>query len=386
MNVVRDVMNQIGTPSQGISVVVPTRNRSQYIEPLLLSLDEASRNYPGPCEVILVDDSSPSEATVIKGICTRYGARLVKGTSSVRQKRNLGIEIAQYPIILFVDSDCVATPQLYVQHANTYLESAQDVAGVVGITNFVGRDSFMWQVILRTQYLNAFSFAKRMDYLPWATCSNTSYRRDVLVELHGFETNFPFRLGGDDTDLGIRVNKAGYRLKSNPQAEVNHTRATWDNFVAIWRRAFRWGRMDVYVYFRRHKDRVVFGFPKFSHVFVALGLISLAQSFLTNDFRHLLLPILWAGIVLVTMAIQTTLIARERWYFVVHELLADVLGLAFEFGSFLEGVRCGEWGVLYKTVQRGPVLSSTQQQFMFQPWAMWLGVLAVVFIQTLAIR
>ncbi len=382
-------MSNMENIKQGITVVIPTRNRSKYIEPLLSSLDGAAQNFQGSSEVILIDDSTPKEALVIAEVSKRYGARFLPGSASVRQKRNLGIENAQYSIVLFVDSDCEATPDLYIQHAKTYLEldkTEENVAGVVGVTNFVGPDSFMWQVIQRTQYLNAFSFAKRMEYAPWATCSNTSYRRDVLIELGGFETNFPFRLGGDDSDLGIRLNKAGYRIKSNPQAEVNHTRATWNNFLAIWKRAFRWGRMDVHLYFKRHKDRVIFGFPKFSNVFMALVVISIIQSALTLNILNIFWPLLWAAIFLITMAIQTTIVANEKWHFIIHELIADILGLAFEFGTVLEGIRSGEWAVLIKAVQRGPILASIQQQFSFQPWAMWLAILVVVLIQGLLLK
>ena len=274
-------MNDIESVELGITVVIPTRNRSKYIEPLLSSLKVAANNFQGSSEVILIDDSIPKEALIIEEICKRYGARFYPGSTSVRQKRNLGIEKAQYSIVLFVDSDCEAKPDLFIQHAKTYMElceSEKNVAGVVGVTNFVGPDSFMWQVIQRTQYLNAFSFAKRTEYAPWATCSNTSYRRDVLIELGGFETEFPFRLGGDDADLGIRLNKAGYRIKSNPQAEVDHTRATWNSFLAIWKRAFRWGRMDVHLYYRRHKDRIIFGFPKFSNVFIVIDRANVYQA------------------------------------------------------------------------------------------------------------
>ena len=382
-------MNNLENERLGITVVIPTQNRSQYIESLLSSLDEAARSFQGRSEVILIDDSTPTEALLIEEACKRHGTRFFTGGPSVRQKRNLGIEMAQYSIVLFIDSDCEATPGLFFQHAKTYLELEKfnkNVAGVVGITNFVGPDSFMWQVIERTQYLNAFSFANRMEYVPWATCSNTSYRRDVLKELGGFETNFPFRLGGDNSDLGIRLNKAGYRIMSNPQAEVNHTRATWNNFMAIWKRAFRWGRMDVHLYFRRHKDRLIFGFPKFSNVFIALIMIAIIQLVLTLNWLCLLWPLLWAMIFLIIVAIQTTIAANEKWWFMIHELIADILGLAFEFGTIFEGIRSGEWDVLIKAVQRGPILASTQQQFFFQPWAMWLSILVVTFIQGLLLK
>jgi len=236
-------------------------------------------------------------------------------------------------------------------------------------------------VIQHTQYLNAFSFAKRMTYVPWATCSNTSYLRAVLLSVNGFETNFPFNLGGDDSDLGIRLNKAGYRLKSNPQAEVNHSRATWNSFSAVWRRAFRWGRMDLHLYFRRHNNQVIFGFPKFSNILLALFAIAILQSIITLNPLNLIWPLIWAGVYLLAMAFYGVVIAKEKWSSIFHELVANILRLASEFGLIYEGIKCGEWSVLIKAVQRGPILPTTQQQFSFQPWAMWLAILMIMLIQ-----
>jgi glycosyltransferase involved in cell wall biosynthesis len=373
----------------GISVVIPTHNRFEYIEPLLTSLSAAASNFPEGSEVILIDDSNLDVSSAIEDACKFHGARFFMGGASVREKRNLGIENAKYSIVLFVDSDCIVTPDLFLEHAKTYKElnvEEKNVAGVVGVTNFVGPDSFMWQVIKRTQYLNAFNFAERMEFVPWATCSNTSYRLDILNELGGFETKFPFRLGGDDSDLGIRLNKAGYRIKSNPKAQVNHTRATWTNFISIWKRAFRWGRMDVHLYYRRHKDHIIFGFPKFSNVFLCLLLISLLNFIVTFNPIQLFFPFVWVAIFLLTMAIQTTITKKEKWYFIIHELLADILRLAFEFGTVVEGMRFGEWSVLFKAVQRTQIQTSIKQQFLIQPWAMWVGILIIVLIQGLLLR
>ena len=166
--------------------------------------------------MLIVDDSPDPERQEVQQLCLSHNARYVPGMASVREKRNLGIREAQYAIVLFVDSDCEATPALLQEHLRMYLDNDSCMAGVVGLTEFVGEDSWMWGVIQRTQFLNVFSFARRLEYPPWATCSNTSYRREALEKLGGFETRWPARLGGDDTDLGLRLGKSGYRLPRQP--------------------------------------------------------------------------------------------------------------------------------------------------------------------------
>lgn len=366
----------------GISVVVPTFNRARYIPSLLTSLRLAADNFRGPSEVIVVDDSSPEEASLTRQLCEQNGARYLNGTASVRQKRNLGIQSAIHPIVLFVDSDCQVMPDLFYQHSSLYPDAEHDMAGVVGVTEFVGRSGWLWEAIQRTQFLNAFSFARRMEFAPWATCTNTSYRRDVLLEHGGFDVNFPFRLGGDDVDLGLRLNKAKYRIKCNARATVLHTRETWNSFPAIWRRAFRWGRMDVHLYYRKHRDRIGPGLPKFGHIFLLLALLSLSLVFHNASARLLLLPLVWWVSTLIIQALLTVRVNNEPAHYILHEIVADMLGLAFEFGALLEGIRCREVSVFYKTVRRGPVLPGFEQrEWLIQHWSMWLGIIFTMLVQ-----
>lgn len=366
----------------GISVVIPTRERVELLERLLCSLDEARTKCRHPVEILIVDDTPMPARQEIQQLCRNFQAKYLSGTPSVREKRNLGIKEARYPVVLFVDSDCEATPRLLDEHATGYQENDPSIAGVVGVTEFIGEDSWMWSVIERTQFLNAFSFAKRMEFAPWATCSNTSYRVSVLKEHGGFDTSFPFRLGGDDVDLGLRLNKAGYRLKCNPNAVVLHTRKTWNNLISMLRRAFRWGRMDVHVYYHKHNERIKFAIPKFAHIFLILAGVGLIDAVRIASFRSLTLPFIWAGSALIIQAIGTVFVTNEQWRYLPHELLADLLGLAFEFGALMEGIRCRETVVLYKTVQRGPVLPTfEQQEEVVQSWSMWLGIALTLLVQ-----
>jgi len=250
---------------------------------------------------------------------------------------------------------------------------------VVGVTEFAGRDSWMWEVILRTQFLNAFSFARRMENAPWATCTNTSYRRDVLRDSGGFDVSFPFRLGGDDVDIGIRLNAAGYHLRCNAEAVVTHTRETWDSLPEVWQRAFRWGRMDVHLYFRKHRDRLTAGLPKFSIVFLLFILAGLVQGIMARSPWPLMIPFLWLLLALLFQAGLTVVSRRESWRCFFQELAADLLGLTFEAGCVMEGIRRGEFTVLWKTVRRGPVLPGfDHSEWTLQAWSMWLAAIVVM--------
>ena len=328
-------------------------------------------------------------STEIEQLCRDHQARYLPGTSSVREKRNLGIEESRYTIVLFVDSDCEVTPHLFDEHITGYQENdpSTSIRGVIGVTEFVGEDSWMWDVIKRTQFLNAFSFAKRLEFAPWATCSNTSYRKDVLEELGGFETEWPLKLGADDADLGLRLGRAGYRLRCNPNAVVFHTRETWNSFSAVWKRAFRWGRMDVHLYYRRHKDRVKVLFPGFRHLFLLLSLASVLEAIISLSPWPLFSPLAWLLLVLAFRTALTLMWERKRVGDFWKELVADVLGMAFELGTLFESIIRWEPTCFYKSVQRGPVLPTfVQQELITEGWSMWLSWLLVNLIQVAILK
>jgi GT2 family glycosyltransferase len=358
-----------------ISVIVPTFNRASLVARLLRSLDQAAKQFTGQSEIIIIDDSEPDEAARIQALCTEYAALYLAGPASVRQKRNLGVRQARYSVILFIDSDCEATPDLFNQHARSFAGANGRVAGVAGNTEFVGDSGWVWEVTQRTQFLNAFSFARRMQVAPWATCSNTAYRRDVFEEVGGFDTHLPFALGGEDVDLGLRLNNAGYQILCNPDAIVHHSRETWNNLKALWQRAFLWGRVDVHLYYRKHRERVSTGLPKFGIIFLLLLVVGCIQAALQGSLWMVGLPVLWAVCTLGIQATGSILVKGEKWRVWPYELVADLSGLMFEFGTLIEGIYRLEPTVLYKTVQRGPVLPTfVQQEWNVQMWSMWLGV------------
>ncbi|MFL5385031.1 MAG: glycosyltransferase family 2 protein [Longimicrobiaceae bacterium] len=363
----------------GIAVVVPTLGRPEHVEAMLASLAAAAAGYPGPVQVLVVDDSGEPDAARIRAACAAHPcAEYLRGEASVRRKRNQGVARAAHPIVLFVDSDCSAAPDLFHQHARPYADDAE-LAGVAGVTEFVGADGPMWRVIQSTQFLNAFSFARRMEYVPWATCSNVSYRREVLERLGGFETSFPFRLGGDDADLGIRVNAAGLRIRGNPQAVVFHARDTWSGPLKMARRAFRWGRMDLHLYYLRHRDRLAAGLPRFTTVLALVSAASVVQAVLARSPLPLALPLLWAALALLAQAAATAWSAGRSLRPLPRELMADLLGLCFEVGTAWEGLRRLDLRPFYLTVRRGPVLPVFQQrEWVVQQWSMLLALAAAL--------
>ena len=366
--------------SHSLSVVVPTKGRLDLVERLLISLQKAAKDSNVIVETIIVDDSPLSERGKVESLCQQYEAQYIHGPSSVREKRNRGIEESRGEIIFFVDSDCEVGSKIFEEHLKMYGDPS--TGGVLGITDFSGKESFTWNVVKRTKFLDAFSFAKTLgqvlDSAPWGTCTNLSFRKKALEDVGKFDTAFPFKLGGDDVELGVRMNKAGYKIKMNPNAVVFHTRETWSNLLAVAKRVFRWGRMDCYVFHMKHKDKLSVTFPKPITIFFLLCLIALFEIVITHSFLYLLQPIAWLILFLLIDSLLKVIASKHASLRdIVFEVPAEMLQFLFQLGTIIESLKKRCISTFYSEVMDDP----RQVIFVWNERAheMWAIVIALLF-------
>lgn len=262
-----------------ISIVIPTWNRVELVERLLNSIENDKGDYEyGDIEVLVVDSSHGEEKQRIKEACRKYHAVYYEGDDSVRKKRNKGIKLARKPYILFLDSDVEVKKGLLNAHASTILKSTEEnLGGTFGVTEFVGRKTFLWKIIEYTTFVDSFGFAKKFPYQNWTIGNNVMFRKEVLEEVGMFEENLPFRLGGDDLDLSYRITKKGYLIKSVKQAVTYHSRETWNNLQAVFNRAKRWGSMEYYLE-KRHPEIFISRVPKTELIIVLWSIVQCAFS------------------------------------------------------------------------------------------------------------
>lgn len=322
------------------SCVIPTNGRAKLIKELLSSLRAARLVNEQPLEIILVDDSSLPEAEEIQTLCQQFNAFYIAGTSSVRKKRNLGIENAHGEYVFFIDSDCVADEHVFERHYAVLTQT--DYVACIGVTKFVGEDSYIWHVISNTRFLDSFRFPVllkgKVDSAPWGPTTNLSVKRDVLTQLGGFETALPFALGADDADLGLRINEAGYRIGMAEEAFVYHSRETWSSWSKILRRVFRWGKMDYHLYYRRHVEKTAITMPKPITFFLLILMLQLVMSF-GLSWLLLTLIILWPPAYLLFFSV----IKRRHWKMKTVPLRvlmgAEYINQVFDFGCMLMSLR-----------------------------------------------
>jgi glycosyltransferase involved in cell wall biosynthesis len=339
----------------GISVVIPTYNRSRHVTALLKSLCQAKKPYNVPSEIIVVDSSDENESSIIMAACNKNKAQYLKGSQSVRQKRNYGVDKSQYSVILFIDSDCIVHPNLLIEHAKIHQSGDDMLGGVYGLTRFTGKRSKLWQVIERTPMIDVFSFAEKYPYVQWAIGNNISYCKNIFQEVGGFDTTFPFRLGGDDLDLGLRITQAGYYIKTNPKAITFHTRKTWNSLRAILDRTRRWGRMDYHIY-QKHSFLRQFCLPKRSIILFLISFVAIGESIILLKPRLVFLPFIWLIIVLLIDSTLNLKKSEPLWPTLMYEMAAQTIRLFYETNTFWEFLRHGRLSIFFKRI-----IFSTQQ-------------------------
>jgi glycosyltransferase involved in cell wall biosynthesis len=316
-----------------------------YLERLLSSLDIARRRCPIPTEVLIIDSSPVTEAKQIKCLCDNHNATYVRGPLSVRTKRNEGIKRACHPVVVFVDSDCEAHPDLLLQHLQSYEEQPY-LAGVLGQVIFTGPKNWMWQIVRFTPFTDAFAFATKWPYAIWGPTANISYKRDLLVRIGMFDESFPFKLGADDVDLGLRVTKANNLLRCNPDAIVYHSRDTWTQGAGIFTRAVRWGRMEYHL-LRKHPYLKQTDHPKLTVLLSILTGLSGLLFLFTQDWVWLVLPWVWlVGVWVTEWALGALTKTKESWHPGI--LAAQVIAWCYELGFCYESLLRGHSWLIFE--------------------------------------
>lgn len=207
-----------------VSVVVVSRGRPAALARCLIGL--AQLDYAN-FEVIVV--ACPDGQAIVQAHPQAHLIKLVPfDTPNISLARNLGIEQAAGKLVAFIDDDAVPEP-LWLRHLSAPF-SEQTVAAAGGYV--IGRNgiSFQWKARKVDRSGNHHDlelpsdapivFDANPENATKTEGTNMAFRRDVLLDMGGFDPGFHFFL--DETDLNMRLAKAGSRTAVVPLAQVHH--------------------------------------------------------------------------------------------------------------------------------------------------------------------
>jgi len=366
----------------GISLVIPTFNNSGYLSKLLISFD---RYYPArkinedEIELLVIDDSNPKETVKIQSLCSQYKVDYLRCVGNVSKKRNLGAIQASHEIILFTDSDCELTSSSIEEHLKLY-KTNPEINAACGVVEFSGETNWVWGVVERTGYLGCFSFAKIMPYVQWGVTANLSVRKSTLKEIGGFDETFLKTPGGEDVDLGIRLNKAGYCIMSCPNSIICHTKNTWNKLGRMIKRGFSYGRAHYHI-IDKFADKVGREYPRRAGIFLLVTLLVIVKGILLHNWIQLLEIPFFIFLVLTIEAILV--LGKEHFELkaIFKEVIAYNLDLSFEYGLIFESLsKLNTRGFWAKMIYSEKQLVYERNRKIIQCWAFVIGFTILILI------
>lgn len=364
-----------------LSVVVPTEGRPREIDALVTSLQEAWRTYyqtmrearvaADVVELVVVDSTDPAfdPSTMTSWDVSWMHAK--RGTRNVRQKRNQGVCEARGKWIAFVDSDCLVTPG-YFGAILAAIGRGQSRA-FAGRVEFRGEDNAVWRVVSASNLVSPEGQTSGEGEVAWCATANLIVERQLFATLGGFDESLPFRLGGDDVDLGLRLQRSGNALRILPDALVVHPKAPWSRLGSILSRTWRWGRIEYHLALR-HPERLYAAPPFFIATFVTVGLACGIGVALTGRTALLLMLPLW---ILASTLISTLLSDRQSSIPFCRRYLAGWLERFYHFGSASEYLRAGSGRFLWKALILDERL---EKLFPAEPLTSWSNLLATFLV------
>jgi O-antigen biosynthesis protein len=215
-----------------ISVVVCTYNGARTLHQCLRAVQ--ALHYPD-FEVIVVDDGSRDDSAAI---ARTYGARVISTENrGLSAARNAGMQAASGEIVAYIDDDAYPDPDWLTYLANAFRSSRHAAAGGPNIAP--PGDGPIADCVVNAPGgpVHVLINDEEAEHIPGC---NMAFRRQRLVEVGGFDTQF--RAAGDDVDLCWRILERGWTIGFSPAAVVWHHRR--NSLRSYWRQQRGYGKAE----------------------------------------------------------------------------------------------------------------------------------------------
>jgi glycosyltransferase involved in cell wall biosynthesis len=203
------VMRSPAGPPPALSVVIPTRDRAALLAESLASLARQTVDASAFEVVVVSDGSTDGTADVCRDLAGRLRLTLVESPpSGIAVAKNLGVDAAAAPLVLFFDDDDVADSGLVAAHLAAHRRYPLEHVAVLGYTDWHPRlpiTEVMRFITDVGHYLFGYTPLRDGQLLDhtffWG--GRSSCKRSLLVRAGGFRPEFTF--GSEDIEAGHRI-------------------------------------------------------------------------------------------------------------------------------------------------------------------------------------
>ena len=218
--------NKTRPTKKGISVIIPTFNRIDYLYPTLICLLNQNTNFN--YEILIVDSGEDETEKIIKILKlndkeNKIIYKKIKRNTNRSLIRNIGAKISKFDILCFLDNDMLVQPTFIQDHFDEHLKTPHLIA--LGkrhsLLNFdfsvFGEDDLIKNF---TELSRLPAYYDERDNLnigiqPWrfVFTHSVSLEKKDFYEAGGFNIKFGNNWGYEDLELGFRLQKIGCKFK-----------------------------------------------------------------------------------------------------------------------------------------------------------------------------
>ncbi len=200
------------SPKVEISIIIPAYNAADTISACVQALQ--TQTIPRErYEIIVVDDGSTDDTAQRAAAA---GARVIRQENAGQAKaRNTGVSASKGQVLLFTDADCIPLSN-WIQNM-LYAFNKTDIVGAKGV--YVSNQTELIARFVQLEHEDRYDYMRRESYIDFVDTYSAAYRRDVFLEMGGFDEKFRI---DEDQELSFRISFAEYKLVFLPNAKVIH--------------------------------------------------------------------------------------------------------------------------------------------------------------------
>ena len=212
---------------KGFSVIIPTLNRTSFLINTLKDL--VCQKIDIPFEIIVVDQSEKEDdaALVFAKADAKIQYHHITHFKGLPEARNYGASISKYDYLVYLDDDITCAPDLLSEHYKSLKDDKISmVAGGITEKFNTNKECAIGKFIKRTATpLRGFhkDGQKEVDH---AGGGNFSIKKTIYKEVGGVDEHLTKGAAlYEETDLCLRVKKAGHAIFYNHKAHMYHLAA-----------------------------------------------------------------------------------------------------------------------------------------------------------------
>jgi GT2 family glycosyltransferase len=220
-----------------VTIVMPAYNAAHFLVRTLPAAISAARGG----RVIVVDPGSTDNTSQV---ARDHGVEVLRlpERAGPALARNKGVELVHSEVVLFIDSDCVAHPDV-VERVQQAFARTPELVSLTGSYDDSPPEPNFFSQYMNLRHHITHQRAKTEPAGFWAGCG--AVRREVFVGIGGFDAVlYPMPMI-EDIDLGVRLARHG-RCQLDPALHVTHLKHWTMRGVIetdIKSRAIPWGKL-----------------------------------------------------------------------------------------------------------------------------------------------